>query len=242
MKKHDLSPSGRFFFPILFCLFLFLGTGCSLHQSPAPLALESLPPILLKKNAGPDSFKGISVLTLPKSIPPGGSLQLAYSGTRKQGLRIAALTPMGAPFFEMAATPKSAQVREMENGKLHKLSSFTSLSRQVLGFPIALEDLMDLLSDQMPVPSWTRAYASTKNPGGIDLKTGNRLKATYIRNEENPFGKMEYFSEETSLYTIKKISDQPRVWEIEKPGQKLTLRIRSLAESPPASAELFSLE
>lgn len=244
MKRQDIDfyDFGRTWFFLIFCLFLLSGTGCTLHKGPSPLAPEALPPLLLAGNQGPSAFKGIGVLTLPENVPPGGSLQLAYTGERKQGLRIAALTPMGAPFFEIAATPKYAQVRDMGTGKLHKMNSFTSLSRQTIGFPIALEDLMDLLSDKLPLPSWKKAYADTNNPGIINLKTGNTLKAKLFTNERDSLYKMEYFSEGKSVYTITRVSEQPRVWQVEKPGQKLLLRIRSLAESASVSNALFSLE
>lgn len=220
-------------------LFLLLtGTGCSIH-SPRPMEASELPPFFTTQMALPDHFTGRAVLTLPDSIPPGGSLQLVCAVSRNQGLRLVALSPMGSPLFEMAATPQSAEIRETETGSLTRLRSLESLTQKALGIPLDMEEIAHLLAGKIPLPRWTAVIQET--PGVFLLKEGWHVRARILLGQDGTFLRLERLHRNRLVYSLTPLTDNPRTWAIENKDHLLKMRIRSITpvpELPPASFRL----
>ncbi|TYT73959.1 outer membrane lipoprotein LolB [Desulfobotulus mexicanus] len=240
MKNPDLpSPAGyRTIRTIAAMTFLICITACSMHR-PAAMDPENLPEILRAEHNIPENFKGRAILTLPDSLPPGGSLQLAYAVSLNRGLRMAVLTPMGAPFLEMTAAPGHVHIRDMESGKLQRANSLEALTRRLLGIHLDMNELSLLLSGEVPLPEWTAVVS--EGPSTFLLMNGRRAQARLFLDTRGDLLRLERLQRNHVVYTLTSLHTKPRIWQIENKEHSLRLRIRHVESASPMDTSLFRL-
>jgi len=212
--------------------------GCGLHR-PTPLDPGKLPSALQTQPRIPDHFTTRAVLTLPDAIPPGGSLQLAGLVSKGQGLRLAALSPMGTPLFEMLATPGLVQIREAETGKEQKTRSLETLTRKTLGLALSMEEFTHLLAGEFPLPPWTAVVSEA--PDVFLLHEGRHLRARLVLDAQGEILRMERIHRGVPLYALTSLSKAPRIWAIESGDHAFRLRIRYMEVLPGIGADRFLL-
>ncbi|TWI77352.1 hypothetical protein LZ24_00161 [Desulfobotulus alkaliphilus] len=240
MKNPDLpAPAGYRSIRTLAALLFFLSlAACALHR-PAPMAPENFPEILKIHREIPADFKGRAILTLPDSLPPGGSLQLAYAVSRHKGLRMAVLTPMGAPFLEMAAAPGHVHIRDMDSGKLQRANSLGALTRRLMGIHLDMNELSLLLAGEIPFPEWTEVVSD--GPSTFLLMHGRRAEARLLLDARGDLLRLDRLHRNKVIYTLTSLHPKPRIWQIESSEHSLRLRIRHVEPASQMDSSLFRL-
>jgi outer membrane biogenesis lipoprotein LolB len=178
-------------------------------------------------NAELKQFKGLMQVRIQvpnRSINGRAAFAAAIPGR----LRLEFLNPIGQPLFQLASDGRAITVISMPDNDIHHLKQTGNALERLIGVPLSIQDLMDVLIGRPPLPDYVAAQISADGqPCEVVLKSRWNTMLSDLRSDTcDRISMMQVYNRQGELqYTIRWVQWQsvqayvlPRRVQISTPG------------------------
>ena len=152
--------------------------------------------IILNTNAQVNTIKGIGFVKIRQDNQLN-TFRAAWIGSRPQKFRLEILAATGQPILSFASDGKQNYLLSYSDNRLYRKKASGNVLKRLISIAIAPEDILDLLSGRLPVPSDSRAVL--EHLGGNDApvlilharKGGDSERIFHGTNAGTAFNEME---------------------------------------------------
>jgi outer membrane biogenesis lipoprotein LolB len=203
-------------------------------------------------NADLKQFKGLMRVRIQipgRSISGRAAFAVAFPGR----LRLELLNPIGQPLIRLASDGQTITIVNVPDHNIHHLKQTANALERLVGVPLSIGDLTDVLVGRPPLPDYAAAQIPVSGqPCEVALKSRWNVLLSDLRSDTcDRINMMEVYNTQGELqYTIHWIQWQsvqayvlPRQLRISSPGGvRIDLSIERIWPAPSLPPSTFVLQ